>query len=306
MKPKTKQIMRSIQVASTAILFIALACVCRAELTWERITIPIAPAGAELGPLWERNPHDLYVWGHPTNSTPSATLYQWNGTNWSISLSVTGQWPAAVFGVGTGEVFAAAETNLWRSTNNGISWSLQATPLPAGSTFGKISGTSSNVHVVSGGGYIYRYDGVSWTAVFNRSDFPPYTLHVSDKNEGYFVTCLGWGTWSGTSWNAFDQGFDFCDVYDTFAMRDAGGQLHWWAVGNNNFANGIRVWCFNTANMSFGCKNCYCFGDGNNQFIGSAYGIWGSATNDVYVIGDLASVANGTRAGRVYHFDGNM
>jgi hypothetical protein len=202
---------------------------------------------------------------------------------------------------------------MWRSTDNGKTWGVQSTPLPSNYSFNKISGTSSNVQVRaysttgSALGYLYRFDGSSWSTVYSGSLYGagPFTLDVIAPNEGYFVTCWGWGAWNGSSWSTVDQGFDFCDIYDTWAMRDAGGNLHWWAVGNNNFANGIRIWCFNTATMSFGCKTCYCYGDGNTQYTGSAYGIWGSSTNDVYVIGDLAPVAYGQRAGRVYHYDGS-
>ena len=202
---------------------------------------------------------------------------------------------------------------MWRSIDNGQTWVPQAVPLAANYNFGKISGTSNNVQVIAyyppNGDlrYIYRFDGTSWSTVFSSSasGYPPYTLDVIAPNEGYFVTCWGWGRWDGSSWSTVSQGFDFCDIYDTWAMRDAGGNLHWWAVGNNNFANGVRIWCFDPTTMSFGCKTCYCYGEGDTEYTGGALGIWGSSTDDVYVIGQLASVAYGPRAGRVYHFDGS-
>jgi hypothetical protein len=269
------------------------------------------PPGTDLTSVWERNPNEVYVWGQvPTNTTPNAALYRFDGTNWTAALTVSGQSPSSVFGVGAGEVFAATSSNMWRSIDNGKTWVPQAVPLAANFFFGKISGTLNNVQVIGWGTgsdlrYLYRFDGSAWSSVYNSSAYPPYTLDVFAPNEGYFVTCWGWGQWNGTNWNVVSQGFDFCDIYDTWAMRDAGGTLHWWAIGNNNFANGIRIWCFDNAAMSFGCKYCYCFSDGSDYDIGGATGIWGSGTNDVYVIGALAATSSGQRSGRIYHFDGN-
>lgn len=295
-----------------AVFLTAFAVSGNASLYWQQINISGLPPGTALSHIWERNPNEVYVWGQPTNST-SATLYHWDGTNWTTALSASGQSHLSVFGVGSAEVFAATTTNLWRSADNGKTWNLQTISVPGSFAFLKISGTTSNVQVIAGSttsssvGYIYRFDGSSWASVFSNTGLPtpPYSLDVIAPNEGYFITCWGWGAWNGSSWSTVSQGFDFCDVDDTWAMRDAGGNLHWWAVGNNNFANGIHIWCFDTATMSFGCKTCYCYNDGNTPYTGGAYGIWGSDTNDVYVIGDLASVANGPRAGRVYHFDGS-
>ena len=103
---------------------------------------------------------------------------------------------------------------------------------------------------------------------------------------------------------SFGVQFDFCDVGDTWAIREPGGKFHWWAVGANNWANGVRVWCFNTNTMSFGSKSGFCFGDGNGYLIGNAYGIWGAAPDDVYVVGGLAAVNQGQRSARAYHYNG--
>jgi len=47
-------------------------------------------------------------------------------------------------------------------------------------------------------------------------------------------------------------------------------------------------------------------GDGSSPDTGSATGVWGSAPDDVYVIGSLAAASGGARSGRVYHYDGNL
>src|SRR5207249_7542410 len=83
------------------------------------------------------------------------------------------------------------------------------------------------------------------------------------------------------------------------------GQLHWYAVGNNQFANGVRVWKFDESTQSIGGRTNTVFAEGSGIDIGSATGIWGSASDDVYVIGELAAASHGARNGRIYHFDGS-
>ena len=257
-----------------------------AALTWQEVPVPNLPPGTDFTSVWARNPQEVYVWGQvSTNTTPNAQLYRWNGAGWTNVLAVNGQWSASVFGVGSGEVYAASYTNIWRSTNNGTTWALQSTPLAGGLVFKSIRGTPNNIHAIAyqvgngNNGYDVRFDGTTWTTVFNDTSYPPYVQTQVSATEGYFVGCWGWGLWNGASWSVVNQGFDFCDIYDTWALRDSGGGLHWWAVGNNNYANGIRVWCFNTNTMSFGNKYSYCFSDGDGYNVGSAYGIWASGAN---------------------------
>ena len=51
---------------------------------------------------------------------------------------------------------------------------------------------------------------------------------------------------------------DFCDVAATWATRDDAG-LHWYAVGDNNSANGVRIWRFDEATQSFGGRTNFVF-----------------------------------------------
>jgi hypothetical protein len=288
----------------------------RADLTWQTVSIPGVSTSTHLTHVWARNTKEVYVWGADNaNPTPNATLYRWDGTDWGVVLTVAGQWPASVFGVGTSEVFAASDTKMWRSTDNGATWTLEATPLAGTLRFRSIRGTANNVQAIGldvnngDNGYILRFDGTSWTTRFSTlaagisGSAPNAQSHVS-PGESYFVSCWNWGRWDGADWSVVDQGFSFCDVYDTYALRDAQGRLHWWAVGNNGGSNGIRIWCFDTNTMSFGGHQGYCFAEGNGSNIGSASGIWASGPDDVYVIGTLGTVSGGPRAGRVYHFDG--
>jgi len=106
---------------------------------------------------------------------------------------------------------------------------------------------------------------------------------------------LGLGKVDGSSWRFYGRQFDFCDVQGTWAIRDGTGKLHWYAVGNNQFANGVRVWKFDESTQSFGGRTNTVFAEGNGIDIGSATGVWGSAADDAYVIGELAAVSGGVR-----------
>src|SRR5262249_28321544 len=154
------------------------------------------------------------------------------------------------------------------------------------------------------GGTVVRFDGSTWNTVFSDPLESVNAFTLLSPSEGYYVTCWGWGAWDGTAWRFAGRQFDFCEVTATWATRDVNNQLKWYAVGNNNLGNGIRAWQFNTDSQSFGGKTNYAFADGEGQAVGTATGIWGSAANDVYVVGELANTPGGDRSGRVYHFDG--
>src|SRR5207249_7131207 len=129
-------------------------------------------------------------------------------------------------------------------------WTLQ--PISTTGSAPRLSGTLSNVHAITSGGHILRFDGSAWSSVFTDANNPPYAMHVPAAEEGYYATCWGWGQWDGSSWQFHGTQFDFCDIYDTWWMRDSSSNLQWYAVGNENFANGIRVWKFDPASGSFG------------------------------------------------------
>ena len=77
-----------------------------------------------------------------------------------------------------------------------------------------------------------------------------------------------------------------------------------YAVGSHNFADGNYVWKFNEAIESFGGKFDTVFGDPSGFFPRWATAVWGSAADDVYVVGQRVSIFGGPRTGCVYHFDG--
>jgi hypothetical protein len=274
--------------------------------------------------VWTSASNDVYVAASRTTpetaDVPESFLFHWDGAGWSEVLHLPGHQIGSinrrgVFGTGPSDVFVTAYncetgtaagcgpdegTRIWRSTDGGTTWTPQVLPAEVGTNrVRSISGTPGNVHV-SLGGIIIRFDGTSWSTIFTHS-WGVQTLTLLGADEGYYTTCWGWGWWDGSSWQFNGVQFDFCDNYDIWGMRDAGGALHLYTVGNNNFSNGIRVWKFNEATQSFGSKLGYVFSDGSGGGAGSAYAIWGSAPDDIYVVGKIEP---GPNNGRVYHYDG--
>ena len=288
-----------------ALCLAGLQAAAQSQPTWQTVTIPGLATGSQLGSVWARTRTEAYVWAiQNLGGTNNAQLYRWDGAQWYKVLDAPSHGgDYSVHGVGSAEVFASAATDIWRSTNSGQTWALQSLP-PVNGYLRKLSGTANNIHVNTQGGQIIRFDGTAWSISFSDAVDYPYTLDVSAATEGYYVTCWGWGRWNGSQWSFTGRQFDFCDVYDTWWMRDGAGNLHWYAVGNNNFSNGIRIWRFDTNTMSFVCKVCYVFSDGSAQNTGSAVAVWGSAPDDVYLGGGLATSSGGHRTGRLYHYDG--
>jgi len=299
----------------------------QAQPVWQVVTIPGLPAGATLSGIWDSAPNDVYVSAHIPTDVPQGFVFHWDGTSWSQVLSLPGHSMGKVFGTGPSDVYALTYKctagsaagcgadrggRIFRSTDGGATWAPQALPAEVGvNGLADISGTPGNVHVIVGGDAagnhrIIRFDGTNWSIVFTgNSDATgkPNGLTLLSANEGYFVTCWGWGRWNGVSWTFNGIQFDFCDIASVWGVRDGGGALHMYTVGNNNFSNGVRVWKFNEASQSFGSKFGYVFADGCCAFNGSAGGVWGSGPNDVYVVGNLPGVEP-AHPGRLYHFDG--
>lgn len=281
------------------------------EALWNVVTIPNLPAGAGLAKIWARTRSELYVWAHTTTPDRRAFLYRRDGNQWLEVLSVPGVSPGIVYGTGTEEVFASVQNDeaqratLYRSLNRGQSWEEQRLPGELGNhALATISGTPGNVHLNDSGGHIFRFDGSGWSTVFSDPAEFVYALTLLTGTEGYYVTCWGWGRWDGGGWAFHGVQFDFCDVSALWGVRDGANRLHLYAVGNNNFSNGVRVWRFDEAAGTFGSKSGYVFADGDGFDVGGASGVWGSGANDVYVIGGLAASSGGVRSGRIYRYNG--
>ncbi len=294
-------------VALGAILLTAAA---PAQPVWQSVTVSNLPVGSRLGSVWARNRNEAYVWATLTNS-PQSFLFKWGGTAWGQVLTLTNHSPGKIFGTGPAEVFVSADyyptgaggasfCRVYRSTDNGTNWTQQVLPGVIANTFlnfGYFGGTPNNVHFHSGSApsYVARFDGTTWSTVFTSySDI--YGLTLIGANEGYYVGCATWGSWDGTSWQSRGYGAVGCDVYGgVWGMRDAQGKLSMYATGQNNFNNGPHVWRFDETNSTWS----QVFSDGPS---GNGVAIWGSAPDDIYVVGEL--ISGQTHSGRVYHFDG--
>jgi hypothetical protein len=293
----------------------------QAQPNWQVVTIPTLPPGAVLGQVWSSAPDDVYVWASISTDVPEAYLFHWDGTSWNEVLSLPGHSGFDVFGTGPWDVFASAYKcaagsaagcgpdrgpRIFRSTDGGNTWTSQVLPVEMGpdNYVYHMSGTPGNVHGHVSRSVIIRFDGSDWQQIYDAAH-GPYALTVLSANEGYYVSCWGWGSWDGASWSFNGVQFDFCDVNSLWGVRDSGGALHLYAAGSNNFENGVRVWRFDEATQSFGSKYGYVFSDGSGAWAGQAIGngIWGSGPDDIYVLGRIGPWG-ANDSGRLYHFDG--
>jgi hypothetical protein len=282
---------------------------------WQSVSIPDLPAGSRLGAVWARTRNEAYVWASLTNS-PQSFLFRWDGAMWEQVLSLTNHYPGKIFGTGSSDVFVSADfyTNasggnsfarVYRSTDNGTNWTQQVLPSAISNeylNFGYFGGTPNNVHFHSGASasYITRFDGTNWNLVFTANYRGIYGLTLASTNEGYYVTCSGWGSWNGTNWLYRGTASIGCDVYGgVWGMRGASGALGMFATGQTSNNKGPRIWSFNEPNQTWS----QVFADGpGTAGSGNGIAVWGSAPNDVYVVGEL--ISGQTHTGKVYHYDG--
>ena len=192
----------------------------QAQPTWQVVTIPSLPAGATLSGVWAAAPNDVYVSAYIPTDVPEGSVFHWNGVSWSTVLSLPGHSTGKVFGTGSSDVLALAYKcaagsaagcgadrggRVFRSTDGGATWTPQVLPPEGVNWLGYISGTPGNVHVQAGSSII-RFDGSSWSTIFTTPGHSIQGLTVLGANEGYYVTCWGWGSWStvgACKWNKY-------------------------------------------------------------------------------------------------------
>ena len=276
---------------------------------WTFITIPGLPEGARTWKLWTDSPSNVYVWAEVGVPNRGAYLYHWDGLAWTQELSLPGYTYGRIHGNSADDIFVAASCPFTDCTGyeqprmfhyDGISWQEQTPPSLNGSMVRHIAGVPGEVHAELYGsnqspGIIIRYDYSSetWNQIHTISSLT-YTkgMYFLSADEGYYSACWGYARWNGSVWET-NRAFDFCDLSDIWGIRDDMGNLHLYVVGNNNFANGIRVWKYTeNANPAllgtFGSKCGFVFGDpvngsyicGGVRKVGGARGVWGSAWKD--------------------------
>ena len=90
--------------------------------------------------------------GRNLGQTMGESLYRYDGSSWTKVLEADGSLeasPAAIYAVGTDEVFACFDRNVWRSRNRGMTWESQTNVLmPDGYFAQQITGNLDDIHLL--------------------------------------------------------------------------------------------------------------------------------------------------------------
>lgn len=309
---------QSVSVGPDAVVNFQAVC---GEPRWRISSIPGAPPGFAINGMWARNRNEAYAWGDRQLSGAAlreSYLFKWNGLDWIDAFYLPNAQAVSVFGTGASEVWISAffgptgPSVVYRSVDNGTSWSLQQLPAELGNSWvGNLAGTPGNIHASGGPNRILRFADDKWDLISaggTRNNDSPGPMAFTGPNEGVFVTCWGYGVWNGSDWRFTDNPWDFCDV-SALAVSRSGAQFAMKAAGNNNFSNGVRIWGFD--GRSFGSKCGFEYGDpvngtficggvyaGNGSY-GRATGIASISPTDFVAVGSLGYPKAG---GRIYRF----
>ncbi len=275
---------------------------------WEFVDdVPGAAEGYKLQRVWTAERDVLYVLIGRSSPTVDAAVWRYDHGAWHQELDVPGYSGTALFGTGPTDVYAAfwADPVAQLHHFDGASWTAEALPPEIG-YINAIAGVPGDVQIGDGTD-VARNTGSGWTVLPHDPGINvwPRRLTYVGPDEAYMASCWGHGWWDGVTWEKKRE-FDFCDVAELWGARTGAGDLNLWAVGTNNFGNGIRIWRYDEAARSFGGKYAAEVMDppGTAHRTGSATGIWGSGPEDVWVSA-YRWVSHPTDASaRIYHYDG--
>jgi hypothetical protein len=140
--------------------------------------------------------------------------------------------------------------------------------------------------------------GGGWGTAFTPATI--YNILLLAPDDAHFTGCNWRGWWDGVAWHE-GSGGNPCDMYDLWGMRDSANVLHMYTVGNPGFSYYVGIWRYSEGTHSY----TEVFRDPPSPFFeaGSAYGVWGSAPDDVYVVGRRGPWSDPLN-GAIYHFDG--
>jgi len=250
--------------------------------------------GADLSAVSAVSPTD--IWAVGSDST-GPLIENFNGTSWSVVAA-----PAVSGGTLTG-VSALSKNDVWAvgSANgsplveffNGTSWSVQASPtISGGGTLNAVTAISpTDVWAVGNTGtgegrgqLIENFNGTSWSVVQAPSSHGALTGISAVSSTDIFA--VGGGgkdvpnqvlQFNGTTWSVLPN------TPDTVAV-DAISATDVWVVGSGS------IWNFNGTTWSQAA-----FSNGNTANTFAA--ISGTASNNIYAVGDGFSSSNGLQTG---------
>jgi hypothetical protein len=181
----------------------------------------------------------------------------------------------AVYGLGDDNVFAVGDFSRI-AHYNGSTWFLTNAGFPAGFRDVWINSTTSGYAVGDLG--VYKYNGTSWSPVFNTGNAYYSCVWGSGANDVWCGTSMNFiSHWDGSSWsNASLPSYNyFSDMWGT-ASNDI------YAVGQSGNTSLGTVWHYNGSIWTDVTPP----GITNSVF----YSVWGTASNNVYVVGDGTTI----------------
>lgn len=292
------------------------------------VTLPTtAPALRTIDVVWGTSSADVYVGGSDTSL--NTLLFHNDGTGWQLvsTTNATGPIPGRVTSVGkaNGRLFMGVAVGATSPANPHV-WALDGTvwvdlgmPAPGGDPRMLISSTGQMVVSLSGSKAIERYDGA---VVIDRTPSPGFkALHAIEKraDTAYAVSTVGdFYVWDGATFtkDTSQTGVSFKDVTvgpagAVYMATDAGIKKRAnnviSAVDSTANAISTRIWSNGATDMWVVTGNGFKLGHYTGAatavcatcgpYTDAVYSIWGSATNDVWAVGD-----NGT----IRHWDGSQ
>ena len=192
----------------------------------------------------------------------------------------------AAYGLGDNDVFIVGDFSAI-AHYNGSTWARTSAGFSSGFRDVWMNSTTSGYAVGDGG--VYKYDGTSWSPVFNTGESYYTCVWGSDATDVWCgSTTNSISHWSGTSWTSY-----VLPSYNYFQDMWGMSSSDIYAVGQSGNTNLGTVWHYNGSIWTEVTPP----GITNSVF----YSVWGTASNDVYVVGDGTTIRrwNGSSWGTV-------
>jgi hypothetical protein len=304
-------------------------------LGWDgRSWTPVAGAPGPYGGVWGASPNDVWAGGAADDNAEFPTpgrkpLAHWDGTSWTFRQPPTAGAPASTIApFGLTSVWGTSARDVWATTDSNVpAWEHWD-----GSAWTLVSTLSRDlVGLRLGGGYggvfagLWHDEGASWVdrgadAIYGSGGTNSVDeMWFSSPSDGWIVDSNGVLHWDGSGWSRSLPSVHPAALYsvhgtapdDVWAVGAPGVVMHWdgatWSrtgVGGNSYLRAVRamgrsdVWAI--AYDANGARHGVWHFDGSSWTLSLSLssapgGLWGSATDDVWV---------GTDSGDVEHWDG--